>query len=167
VTDSHSTHNKNVRPTPTTVVFDLDGLIFNTEEIFLEATNQLLAPLGKQQTPEIVAQIMGQPSNVSTQILKDYHSLTDSVLEIRTELDRHFNLVLDSILAFMPGFENLLQRLMQENIPRAICTSSSAAYATNLIDRFGYLNEFELIFGGTKLKTVNQHPMPILRWRNY
>ena len=158
MTNSHSTHSKITRPKPTTVVFDLDGLIFNTEEIFLEATNQLLAPLGKKQTPEIVAQIMGQPSDVSTQILKDFHSLTDSVIEIRAELDRHFNLVLDSILAFMPGFENLLQRLMQENIPRAICTSSSAAYATNLIDRFGYLNEFELIFGGDQIK--NGKPAP-------
>ena len=44
---------------PTTVVFDLDGLIFNTEEIFLEATNQLLAPFGKKQTPEVVGKIMG------------------------------------------------------------------------------------------------------------
>ena len=146
------------RPHPTTVVFDLDGLIFNTEEIFLEATNQLLAPLGKKQTPEVVAQIMGQPSDVSTQILKDYHSLTNSVSEIRSELDRYFDLVLDSILAFMPGFEELLQRLMQENIPRAICTSSSADYATNLIDRFGYLNEFALIFGGDQIE--NGKPAP-------
>lgn len=146
------------RPHPTTVVFDLDGLIFNTEEIFLEATNQLLAPLGKKQTPDVVAQIMGQPSDVSTQILKDYHSLTDSVSEIRAQLDRHFDLVLDSILEFMPGFEELLQRLIQGNIPRAICTSSSARYATDLIDRFGYLDEFELIFGGDQIE--NGKPAP-------
>ena len=150
--------SENPRPHPTTVVFDLDGLIFNTEEIFLEATNQLLAPLGKKQTPEVVAQIMGQPSDVSTQILKDYHSLTDSVSEIRAKLDRYFDLVLDSILAFMPGFEELLQRLMQEDVPRAICTSSSADYATNLIDRFGYLNEFALIFGGDQIE--NGKPAP-------
>ena len=145
-------------PHPTTVVFDLDGLIFNTEEIFLEATNQLLAPLGKKQTPEVVAQIMGQPSDVSTQILKDYHSLTDSVIEIRAQLDQHFDLVLDSILSFMPGFEELLHRLIQENIPRAICTSSSANYATDLINRFGYLSEFELVFGGDQIE--NGKPAP-------
>ena len=143
---------------PTTVVFDLDGLIFNTEEIFLEATNQLLAPLGKKQTPEVVGKIMGQPSDVSTQILKDYHSLQASVEDIRTELDRHFDLVLDSILAFMPGFEDLLARLIENNIPRAICTSSSAAYATNLIDRFDYLSEFTLIFGGDQIE--NGKPAP-------
>lgn len=152
------TDSPNPRAYPTTVVFDLDGLIFNTEEIFLEATNQLLAPLGKKQTPDVVAQIMGQPSDVSTQILKDYHSLSDSVSEIRSQLDRHFDLVLDSILAFMPGFEELLQRLIQENIPRAICTSSSAAYARDLIDRFGYLKEFDLIFGGDQIE--NGKPAP-------
>ena len=156
--ESHSEYSQNPRPKPSTVIFDLDGLIFNTEEIFLEATNQLLAPLGKKQTPEVVGQIMGQPSDVSTQILKDYHSLTGSVTEIRAELDNHFALVLDSILAFMPGFEELLHCLIQENIPRAICTSSSADYATNLIDRFGYLNEFELIFGGDQIE--NGKPAP-------
>jgi len=158
VTESHFEYSQNARARPSTVVFDLDGLIFNTEEIFLEATNQLLAPLGKKQTPEIVGQIMGQPSDVSTQILKDYHSLTGSVIEIRAELDNHFDLVLDSILAFMPGFEELLHCLIQANIPRAICTSSSADYATNLIDRFGYLNEFELIFGGDQIE--NGKPAP-------
>ncbi|MBT4694020.1 MAG: HAD family phosphatase [Planctomycetaceae bacterium] len=154
--DSTYTHHK--RPTPTTVVFDLDGLIFNTEDIFLEATNQLLAPLGKKQTPEIVGQIMGQPSDVSTQILKDYHSLTDSVTQIRMDLDRHFDLVLDSILAFMPGFEGLLQRLIEAEIPRAICTSSSANYAADLIGRFGYLEQFEVIVGGDQI--VNGKPAP-------
>jgi HAD superfamily hydrolase (TIGR01509 family) len=158
VNDSHSAHSQNTRPKPTTVVFDLDGLIFNTEEIFLEATNQLLAPLGKKQTPEVIGQIMGQPSDVSTQILKDYHSLTDSVTEIREQLDRHFDSVLDSILSFMPGFENLLQRLIKANIPRAICTSSNAAYAADLIDQFGYLDEFELIFGGDQIE--NGKPAP-------
>ena len=158
MTDSDCTDSDNSRTKPTTVVFDLDGLIFNTEEIFLEATNQLLAPLGKKQTPEIVAQIMGQPSNVSTQILKDSHSLTDSVTEIRKELDRHFDLVLDAILAFMPGFEELLQCLIQADIPRAICTSSTAGYATKLIDRFGYLDEFQLILGGDQIE--NGKPAP-------
>jgi len=156
--DSPTSVSQITRPQPTTVVFDLDGLIFNTEEIFIEATNQLLAPLGKTQTPEVVGQIMGQPSNVSTQILKDYHSLTGSVTEIRAQLDRHFNLVADTLLAFMPGFEELLHRLIEANIPRAICTSSSADYATNLIDRFGYLNEFELIFGGDQIE--NGKPAP-------
>ena len=101
---------------------------------------------------------MVQPSDVSTQILKDYHSLNDSVSEIRAQLDRHFDLVLDSILEFMPGFEKLLQRLIKENIPRAICTSSSAGYATDLIGRFGYLDEFELIFGGDQIE--NGKPAP-------
>ena len=58
----------------------------------------------------------------------------------------------------MPGFEELLHRLKQENIPRAICTSSSVDYATNLIDRFGYLNEFELILGGDQIE--NGKPAP-------
>ena len=158
MTDSPTSVSQITRPQPTTVVFDLDGLIFNTEEIFIEATNQLLAPLGKKQTPEVVGQIMGQPSNVSTQIRKDYHSLTGSVTEIRAQLDRHFDLVADAILAFMPGFEELLHRLIEANIPRAICTSSSADYATNLINRFGYLNEFELIFGGDQIE--NGKPAP-------
>lgn len=154
--DSTDTHIQ--RAKPTTVVFDLDGLIFNTEDIFLEATNQLLAPLGKKQTPEIVGQIMGQPSDVSTQLLKDYHSLNDSVSQIRADLDRHFDLVLDSTLAFMPGFEGLLEFLIQANIPRSICTSSSADYAANLIGRFGYLKEFDLILGGDQIE--NGKPAP-------
>jgi HAD superfamily hydrolase (TIGR01509 family) len=58
----------------------------------------------------------------------------------------------------MPGFEELLHRLIQENIPRAICTSSSADYATDLIDRFGYLKEFELVFGGDQIE--NGKPAP-------
>ena len=130
------------------VVFDLDGLVFNTEDVFIEATNRFLAPLGKTYTEELRARMMGQPSGVSTSILRESLGLTKSVSEIRSEIDKHFRMVMDQIIAYMPGFETLILRLTSELIPCGICTSSSKLYATDLLSRFGILNNFQTIVGG-------------------
>ena len=52
-------------------VFDLDGLIFNTEDVFIEATSRFLRPFGYDYHPEVQRRMMGQQASVSTVILKE------------------------------------------------------------------------------------------------
>ena len=45
-------------------VFDLDGLIFNTEDVFIEATSRFLQPFGYDYQPEVQRRMMGQQAAV-------------------------------------------------------------------------------------------------------
>ncbi len=140
------------------VVFDLDGLIFNTEDVFIEATNRFLQPFGYDYHPEVQRRMMGQQAAVSTAILKEYYSLGESVDEIRQRIETHFMEVLPDILDVMPGFPELIAFINGEGIPAAVCTSSTSDYASDLLQRFGYLDCFQFILGGESVE--NGKPAP-------
>ena len=63
-------------PTARAVIFDLDGLMFNTEELYQEVGAELLRRRGYVFTQELLDRIMGRPSHVALQIMIDAHTLT-------------------------------------------------------------------------------------------
>ena len=47
------------------VVFDLDGLMFNTEELYQQVGTELLRRRGKQFTPQLLDKMMGRQPHVA------------------------------------------------------------------------------------------------------
>ena len=50
---------------PLGVVADLDGTLLDTEPLYLEAYNRVLAPFGKAYTDKLRLKVMGRPEPVS------------------------------------------------------------------------------------------------------
>lgn len=140
------------------VIFDLDGLIFNTEDVFIRATDEFLRPYGLSYEDELRRTMMGQQAHVATAMLKEYYGLKVTAEEIRAGVEREFMRVLPDILCLMPGFADLIQAINKAGIPAAVCTSSSSSYANTLLDEYGYRRSFEFILGGEQV--VNGKPAP-------
>lgn len=130
------------------VIFDLDGLLFNTEDVFLAAGTTYLERRGFTFDIELRSQMMGRPSPISLKILKEYFDIEDSVETIRTEVKELFNEYLEQMLAPMPGALSLLDQLDEMNLSYAVATSSSREYATELLQRYGLLDRFQFLLGG-------------------
>ena len=95
-------------PAPRAVVFDLDGLMFNTEELYYEVGSEILRRRGYAFTPELLDQMMGRPSHIALQIMIDTHTLKATVAELLAETDEIFPGILRERLAPMPGLVELL-----------------------------------------------------------
>ncbi len=130
---------------PHAVVFDLDGLMFNTEDLYNEVGSELLRRRGKQFTAELRDQMMGRPSRVALQIMIDLHSLDATVQILQAETDEIFADILASRLAPMPGLRELLDALESVSIPKAIATSSRRAFTTRVLSVFGFEPRFDFI----------------------
>src|SRR3954451_12159522 len=115
-------------PRPTAVVFDLDGLMFNTEELYQEVGAELLRRRGYEFTQELLDQMMGRPSSIALQIMIDAHALKATVGELLAETDEIFPGILKERLAPMPGLIDLLAALEKNNIPKGIATSSRRSF---------------------------------------
>ncbi len=113
------------------VAFDLDGLMFNTEEIYTDVGGQLLARRGKSVTRELLDQMMGRPSPVALQIMIDWHDLDATVPELEQESQVLFEDLLETRLEPLPGLLALLSALESAGVPKAIATSSRRV----LVDR--------------------------------
>lgn len=127
------------------VVFDLDGLMFNTEELYQKVGTELLRRRGKRFDGELLDAMMGRPPRISLQLMIDWHSLSDTVAELSAESAEIFRPVLDQHLAFMPGLEPLLAALEQREIPKAIGTSSGRQFVNDVLGRFNLAHRFAFI----------------------
>ena len=58
------------------VTFDLDGLMFNTEDLYQESGDIILRRRGKKFTGDLLDQMMGRPAHIALQLMIDYHALS-------------------------------------------------------------------------------------------
>ena len=127
------------------VVFDLDGLMFNTEELYQDVGRELLARRGCQLTDELLTQMMGRRSSVSLQIMIDWHQLDATVAQLESETDELFADLLPRRLAPLPGLLELLDSLERAGLPKAIATSSRRAFAVDVLGTFDMEQRFAFV----------------------
>ena len=127
------------------VVFDLDGLIFNTEELYEEVGARLLERRGKAFTQSLLDAMMGRPTKVALQIMIDWHQLEATVSQLEDETDAVFPAILDARLQTMPGFMELLEALERADIPRGVATSSRLSFVRDVLSRFDLADRFQFV----------------------
>ncbi len=140
------------------VCFDLDGTMFNTEDMYWDVGQQLLAPHGKTVTRELLDQMMGRPSRVALQIMIDWHGLQVTVPQLQEQTKQIFTTLLGERLAPMPGLMELLAALEAAAIPKAIATSSGRSYLNDVLGRFDLSERFAFALTGDDVQDGKPHP---------
>ncbi len=140
------------------VVFDLDGLMFNTEALYQQVGSELLRRRGKLFEADLLNQMMGRPGSVALQIMIEHHGLTDSAQALSDETDDIFMDILDEQLECMPGLVDLLAALEQARLPKAIATSSGPQFVQNVLDRFDFAPRFQFILTSADVTEGKPHP---------
>ncbi len=146
------------RFSPRAVVFDLDGLMFNTEELYVEVARALLARRGHEVTQPLLDAMMGRPSPISLQTMIDWHQLDATVAQLEQETADVFPGILDQRLSPMPGLLNLLEQIEQRGLPKAIATSSRALFAHDILGRFELLPRFQFVLTCESITQGKPHP---------
>ena len=140
------------------VAFDLDGLMFNTEQIYTHVLKELLRRREKEFTHDLVNQMMGRPAPAAFGVLSSYHNLDESLEELMAESDVIFIGLLDAQLAPMPGLIELLAALEQANISKAMATSSRRAFTQRILAKFGFEPRFKFLITGDDVTDGKPHP---------
>lgn len=140
------------------VVFDLDGLMFNTEELYQDVGGELLRRRAKVFTSELLDAMMGRPNRVALQIMIDWHQLADTVDILIAETEEIFVGILDTRLELMPGLADLLDCLERGGVPKAIATSSPRRFVTNVLSRFDLEPRFQFVLSSEDVVEGKPHP---------
>ena len=145
-------------PAPRAVVFDLDGLMFNTEELYQLVGAEVLRRRGKTFDADLLNAMMGCPPRVSLQTMIDWHKLDDTVEMLTAENEEIFAEILDTRLELMPGLSELLSALERAGIPKAIATSSGPKFVHNVLGRFDLAPRFQFILTCDDVTDGKPHP---------
>lgn len=140
------------------VVFDLDGLMLNTEDIFDIAGRQLLERRGMKMTEEIHRSMLGRRPNEAFQSLKDLTGISDSIDQLKEETKALFAAAAKQHLNTMPGLFALLDRIEGLGLPKAVATSSPRAYLIDMLNEFQLLSRFQFTLTAEDVIHGKPHP---------
>jgi HAD superfamily hydrolase (TIGR01509 family) len=130
---------------PLAVVFDMDGLLFDTEALYREAIVTVAARRGHDSASPVFANLVGLPWPLSRRLLVEHFGAAFPIDAFMTEWLSHFDEIAAARMAMKSGVIELLDTLDELAIPRAIATASSrgtvarhlAAHA--LVERFPHV----------------------------
>jgi pseudouridine 5'-phosphatase len=127
------------------VVFDLDGLMANSEDLYELAGDDILGRRGKTHDHELRVQMMGRPVADSFRIMIEYHGLPDKLDDILSEVRDVLARLMETSLAAMPGLYDLLDDLDAAKLPIAVATSGLRGYADDVLTRLAIKDRFRFI----------------------
>ncbi len=140
------------------VVFDLDGLMFNTEEVYFEVGTELLGRRNAVFTRDLQGAMMGRPAASALQVMIDWHRLSDTWQTLADESAEIYRRLLADHLAPMPGLLPLLAMLEKNELPKGIATSASRAFATEILDRFDMRERFRFVLTADDVREGKPDP---------
>lgn len=140
------------------VVFDLDGLMFNTEDIYELAGQELLRRRGLELADEVRVQMMGRRAQESFEILVAMTGMQESPQALLAESDAIFDELLPEHVAPMPGLFELLDHIEAHLLPKGVATSSSRGYLAGLLERFELSHRFPVTLTAEDVTHGKPHP---------
>ena len=140
------------------VVFDLDGTIVNSEDVYEQVDVEVLRRRNQEFEPALRERMIGRPAVDSVQIMIDHHGLTEAVDELDAERTVLFDEMIIESVETMPGFLQLLDALDAKHLPAAIATSGTRGYATKVLRRLGIAHRFRFVL--TAEDITNGKPAP-------
>ena len=148
---------------PAGVVFDMDGLLLDSERLAREAFDDACRAIGVEVTPEVYARCIGSNRNDTAAILLEVVGSE----AVYAELDRHWEeryqtRIETGAVALKPGAVELLLALESYGIPRALATSTARPRATFKLERAGVISHFSCLICGGETDRGKPHPDPYL-----
>ena len=140
------------------VAFDLDGLMFNTEDLYDEVTELVLQKRGHRFTRQLKLDMMGLPSLQAIDVMRRQCGLAESCEGLLAELHRGMTERLPERLVCLPGLVELLDLLELRRIPRSIATSSSRAFAEQCLRVSGLGGRFSFLLTAEDVTRGKPHP---------
>jgi len=145
------------------VVFDLDGVIVDSEPTHERATDEYLASLGATVGQDLRDDMMGRRVRELTDAIAARLGLPPE--QVLAEREAVFWRLLDAGegLAPMPGLHAAIARLTDAGLPLAVATSGTRAYVEHALVRLDVRGAFKAVVTGEDVVHGKPHPEIYLR----
>ncbi len=145
------------------VIFDLDGVLADSEPWWNEIDAKLLAQYGVRYRGEYHRNVLGVSYRLAVEFFKKAFGLsasTDELIQRRGEIATEF---FANRVGLFPSAKKVLQELRRMNLRLAVATSSVSASARPFLDRHQLTAFFDLIVTGDEIEHGKPHPDIYLR----
>jgi HAD superfamily hydrolase (TIGR01509 family) len=144
------------------VLFDLDGVLVDSERFSSEASDRILADVGIVQTPQEKRLVFGRRSIENYQAAIDARGLRLDAAELVARKNRLFARLVRGKLKPLPGVLRLLGELKDAGIRVAVVSSSPLDRVNVSLEEVGLILEFDVIVSGDCCAKGKPDPEPFL-----
>ena len=145
----------------THVIFDMDGLLLDSEKVYEALIGSIARKYGKVYTEEVKMKLLGTPEPITAKLAVQEMELPITVEQFLEEYTEATRIHLRNPDLF-PGAEKLIRHLHKHNIPIAVATSSSrdsiAIKTGNYQELFGLFHHIVSGSSDPEVKRGKPHP---------
>jgi pseudouridine-5'-monophosphatase len=142
------------------VVFDMDGVLLDTERLYTEATQQIVGRFGKIYDWSVKGNMIGRPAADSARYLVDALGLPISAEDYLREREALFRTLMPTAQA-MPGARELTAALHDRGVPVAVATSSARpVYELKTTHHRPWFARFDVVVTGDDPRIAHGKPAP-------
>jgi HAD superfamily hydrolase (TIGR01509 family) len=140
------------------IIFDLDGLMIDTEPLARRAWDRVLQDHGQELDDETFTNMIGLRLEDSSIIVQEVFGLTTSPSELASQEQIHMAQIMAQGIPSMPGLWRLMGELEGRKLPWAVATSSRHAYAVQVLSQLGLLKRCQAIAAGDEVEQGKPAP---------
>lgn len=146
------------------VVFDMDGLLLDTERLYRMLFQELVRERGYELTDAGYRRMVGHRIDISKQVLAEEMGISEPVDAIFDELEnRYYTYVSTRPIPTRPGALELITLLRQHDVPLALATSTFRRLTDAKLQNAGLADAFLLTVCGDEVDHGKPHPEPYLK----
>jgi HAD superfamily hydrolase (TIGR01509 family) len=144
------------------LLFDMDGLMVDTERLYLQANDRIAARYGTTVTMGTIAKMMGRATLESLRIFADDLRIAAEPRELQAQRDVIMLELVQSDLVTMPGLDEIIAYARQ-HFRLGLATGSSTPFMTEVLRRLGLLSTFDVLQSSDDLAHGKPNPEIYLR----
>lgn len=136
----------------TAFIFDMDGVIIDSEPIHFEVDIRTMEHFGASITQEQLERFVGMTNPEMWTIIKEEYQLSQSVTDIIDyQLSNKIKMVRESDLEPIDGIRELLAQLSNRNIPIGLASSSPRLFIMEVLKKFQIESYFSVVVSGEEV----------------
>lgn len=125
------------------VIFDMDGVLADSEPVYYAAMQNVLGPLGFEITDEHQRQVMGSSIEATWAYFRETFHLEGPLDSLVEAYDLQLRRLLAEVHEPLPGVPEVIARLRERDVPIAVATSSIPEWIDALLGGLGLRDAFD------------------------
>ena len=140
------------------VIFDMDGLLADTEPLYFQAESELARRYGKDFTRDVMEKMMGHKAARSIQIMIETLGIEGPVEDVLALRDNLYKDLLMRGVKPMNGVFEFLDWLERRGYRKAVGTSSKAEFKDIIFGHLDLDDHFEVVITGEEVSVGKPAP---------
>ncbi|MDE3095283.1 MAG: HAD family phosphatase [Chloroflexota bacterium] len=145
------------------VIFDMDGVLTDSEPAFHAAVNDILGRYGESIALDAYERFIGMATPVMWEQVIALKRIPATVTEIIDAYEAPLMARLRQPRPPLPGARDLLATLRARGVPLGLCTASYRRWAAAILASAGIDAEFDAIVAGDDVARTKPDPEPYVR----